>query len=154
MDISDQTRSGIGSGLRNPCRLVRQALFAEQESQLRINCLISLPIPGQKYCRASIAYRASLPGCTWTRESWVSCISRTRRSPGIQSLFRKASRLSCRLHSVIESLSESSGGSFRRSWRIACITRVYSLSLAITWSQSLNKSKGTVLVVATRARGS
>ena len=78
IDISVQIRSGIGRGFRNPCRLVRQDLFATQESQFRVNCLILSPIRGQKYCLASIVYKPSLPGCMWIKESWVAYIRPVR----------------------------------------------------------------------------
>jgi hypothetical protein len=48
MDISDQIRSGIGSGFRKPFLLDLYDLFWPQPSQASIKSLISFDIPGQK----------------------------------------------------------------------------------------------------------
>jgi len=48
IEISDQIRSGIGSGFKNPFLRDLYDLFRPQPSQASVKSLISFDIPGQK----------------------------------------------------------------------------------------------------------
>ena len=71
IEISDQIRSGIGSGFKNPCLRLLQDLLLPQPLQLLVKVRTSRAIPGQKNCRATKAYVPSLPGWPAIKESWV-----------------------------------------------------------------------------------